>query len=106
MLSKDHLLEAIYEAIDEVNQQFPVEQRLEKGLKTSLLGGESKLDSLGFVTLIVAIEQKMEENVGVMISLTDEIVVSHNDDPFETVGTLCDYILSSLEGTECGQERT
>lgn len=105
MIDKDQLLKAIYEAIDEVNQQFPVDQHLEKALQTSLLGGKSKLDSLGFVTLVVAIEQKVEENLGAVINITDEVVVSHNEDPFETVGTLWDYIFLSLEGKECGQER-
>jgi acyl carrier protein len=97
MSNKEKIIHSIYKAIDEVNQQFSEELRLEKSLNTSLLGGRSKLDSLGFVTLIVTIEQKIEEELGISISLMDKVVVSQQIDPFETIGALSDYIFSLIK---------
>ena len=56
------------------------------------------LDSLGLVELLVDVEQRLEEEYGVSITINDDRAVSQKKSPFRTIGSLVDYILSSFEG--------
>ncbi len=97
MTVNEKVIQAILGAIDEVNQQLPKEQRLEKSIDTVLFGESGKLDSLGLVTLIVATEQKIEEEHGATITLADENAMSQENSPFKTIGTLADYVTFLLK---------
>lgn len=63
---------------------------------TVLFGGEGLFDSLGLVTLIVDVEQKLED-LGVSITLGDERAVSQKQSPFRTVQSLTDYICQLID---------
>ena len=82
----------VFSAINELNQQRSKEDRLEKSLETRLFGGNSKLDSLGLVNLIVAVEQNIEDEFDITITLADDRAMSQKHNPFRTVGSLADYI--------------
>jgi acyl carrier protein len=62
------------------------------GEDTRLLGRKGVLDSMGLVTLIVDVEQRLEEEYGAVVVLADERAMSQKRSPFRTVGTLSDYI--------------
>ena len=47
----------IYEAVDQLNKLSKKQYHLKKGVNTALFGKDGKLDSLGFVNLLVKIEQ-------------------------------------------------
>ena len=64
---------------------------------TSLLGKHSILESLGLVTLLVDLEQRLEENYDVCVTLADERAMSQKNSPFRTVQSLIDYIRMLLE---------
>jgi len=89
---KDRVIKAIFCAIEEVNQQLPKENRLDKSVDVVLFDKTGSLDSLGLVTLIVAIEQKIEEEFGMTITLTDDRAIQQEDNFFRTIATLADYI--------------
>jgi acyl carrier protein len=59
---------------------------------TPLLGRGSFLDSLGLVSLIVDIEQKLNEDHGISLTIADERAMSQQKSPFRTVATLVDYV--------------
>jgi len=61
MKSKSKLTELIYDAIDQANEQLSDEFRIEKSTETVLFGQGGKLDSLGLVSLLIAIEQNIED---------------------------------------------
>ena len=61
MTARNKILEGIYAAIDEVNEQLPEDQNLEKSLETVLLGSSGKLESINLVNLLVAIEENIEQ---------------------------------------------
>lgn len=84
--------ELIYKTINEINSHLPEEQQLEKSLETVIYGKESKLDSLGLINLIVAIEQNIEDEFNISLTLADERAMSQKQSPFSTVETLADYI--------------
>jgi acyl carrier protein len=62
------------------------------GESTYLIGSGSLLDSLGLVNLIVDLEQRLENEHGISITLADERAMSQKHSPFRTVGSLADYI--------------
>jgi hypothetical protein len=81
---KDEIMALLYECIEELNEQFPEEQRLAKSPQTELLGRTSGLDSLGFVNFIALAEEKCEERFNVALMLSD----AANEDGEGTLGTL------------------
>lgn len=60
--------------------------------ETVLYGPGSTLDSMGLVTLLVDIEQRVEETLGRPVSLMDEQALSQSRSPFRTVSSLAEYI--------------
>ena len=102
MTARNKILEGIYVAIDEVNEQLPEDQNLEKSLETVLLGSSGKLESVNLVNLLVAIEENIEEAFGIPISITDERAVSEKNSPFRTVETLCNFMLNLLDEKQNG----
>ncbi|NWG22380.1 MAG: hypothetical protein HXY39_18895 [Chloroflexi bacterium] len=67
------------------------------GESTYLVGRRAALDSLGLVTLIVELEQKIEEEFDVALTLASERAMSQKNSPFLTVGALADYICTLLD---------
>lgn len=72
-------------AIDRVNELLPTGEPLSKEKDTVLLGQGGKLDSMGFVNLVVAIEEELEKQLGVRAVLLDEVM---GGDGVLTVGGL------------------
>lgn len=97
MSKKEKIVAAIYQAIDEVNELFPTDQRLEKKPDALLYDPSSGLDSVNLVRLIIETEQKIEEAFGINISLTSEKAFSLQNTPFRTVETLATLILDLMQ---------
>ena len=62
-----------------------------------LYGAKSPIDSLALVSLIIDIEQGLEEEFGVTMALADERAMSLKNSPFRTVKSLAEYIQTRLE---------
>lgn len=101
-MEKKRIMEVIFSAVDEVNAASLTGKSLEKSVDTVLSGIGGNLDSLGLISLIVAVEQKMDEELGITLPLVDENILSQilseDSNPFKTIGTLIDYIASNVEG--------
>lgn len=97
MINNEKIIQAVIEAIDELNKQLPKEEKLEKSVDTVLFGNEGSLDSLRLVSLVTTVEQKIEENFGITVTLLDDISALENDNPFVTVSSLAAYVTSILE---------
>jgi acyl carrier protein len=89
---KEKIQQSIFNSIDSLNAQLPNEGNIEKSNNTALFGSGSKLDSLDLINLVVAVEQNIEDEFDVTITLADERAMSQQTSPFRTVGTLTDYI--------------
>ena len=96
-VTKDRVLNILYESIDDLNEQLDDEHRMQKHPETSLLGDSTRLDSLGFVNFIVLVEDRCERSFGMSLSLTETGRLERAD-PFETIGTLADFITGLLNG--------
>ena len=99
MSIKERVIHRIYNVIDEVNDQYEKDKQLEKSLDTVLFGKGGKLDSLGLVHLIVATEEKIEDEFEIAITIADEKAISQRRGPFKTIGSLADYVVALLEET-------
>ncbi|MCK5505612.1 MAG: hypothetical protein KAJ10_10640 [Thermodesulfovibrionia bacterium] len=97
MTGNEKIVQAIMASIDEVNEQLPKEEKMEKSDDSVLFGNGGILDSLGLVSLITTLEQKIEEQFGITATLLEDIADLENDNPFETVQTLANYTASILE---------
>lgn len=91
---------ALISAIDELNRQLPKQERLDPSLDTVLTGSSGRLDSLGLINFILIAEEKLEEEIGIAISLTDGKIAHHIPEVFLTLTTLTDYLCRSLERTD------
>lgn len=57
-----------------------------------LVGRGSEIDSLTFVSFIVAVEQKISDAFGQKITLANNRAFSQTQNPFETLASLAAYI--------------
>ena len=64
---------------------------------TPLFGGESNIDSLGLVSLLVDIEQKIEDEMNENITIADAAAMSQKNSPFRTVKSLTEFIAGKLK---------
>ena len=90
-INPNKILETIYDAIDEFNTQEPEKNRIKKSKDTILFGEDGKLDSLGLINFIIEIEQKIEENFNVPITLAVEKAMSQKNSPLRSIKTLAKY---------------
>ncbi len=97
MSDNQKVIHAIFEAIDEVNKQLPEESYIVKSVDTKLHGSEVNLDSLTLVSLVTMLEQEIEDNFGASITILGDIEDIENENPFETIKTLANYVASLLE---------
>ena len=88
--------EVVYAAIDEINRQRPVSDQLIKSENTLLTGSDAALDSLGLITFILSVEQKIQEHFHQPISLSDENIIQSNNGPLMSIGSLITYIAGEI----------
>lgn len=95
MAHRDKVLQAVFTAIDNFNMLVTHDRQLEKSTDTPLLSDPMQLDSMGVVNFIVAAEEEIEKAFAVSVSLTN--VLAQSQYPFQTVGTLTDYITTIVD---------
>jgi len=64
---------------------------------TRLFGDQGLLDSLALVSLVIAVEQGIEEQFGVSIELADDKALSQKNSPYRSIGTLAAYATEQFE---------
>ena len=60
--------------------------------ETRLFGPSALLDSSALVSLLVEVEQQINDTAGTEIVLVDERAMSQKRSPFRNIGTLADYV--------------
>jgi len=94
MISKEKVNEIIFKCVDETNIEDGT--NISKDLNIILMGTDSEIDSLGLVSLIVVIEEAINIEFDVSITLADEKAMSQRVSPFKTLDTLSNYVTSLL----------
>jgi D-alanine--poly(phosphoribitol) ligase subunit 2 len=89
-----HVMKLVVRLCEEHNEIAEPERRIDlrNPNDARLYGRQGVLDSLGLVSLLAAIEQALEEDHGVQVTLADERAFSQARSPFRTVASLAEYI--------------
>jgi acyl carrier protein len=82
----------VFATLDELNAQRSASNRLAKSADTILAGEGGSLDSLAFVNLVVGIERRLDEELGLVVTFFDDDAMDLAAGPFRTVGALIDHI--------------
>jgi acyl carrier protein len=93
MIKRELIKEIVFKALDEINEQMEKENQIEKSEPTGLFGKSAKLDSLGFINLVTAIEENIDDELELIITIVDEKAMNKEESPFQTVGTLIDHLV-------------
>jgi hypothetical protein len=73
------------------NEQLPEEKKLEPSLGCKLVGSP-KLDSLDVVNLLVMVEQQVEQDLGISVSLFEEQGIER----FDSVAPLVKFLAQKI----------
>lgn len=65
--------------------------------ETRLFGAGARLDSMGLVSLVLGVEERLADDLGLEMTLMDDRALSQERSPFRTVGSLADYVVSRLD---------
>lgn len=90
------ILDLILKAADDLNAELDNRIAVEKGKDAPLYGEAGVLDSLQLVSLVVAVEQAIQDKFGKTVTLADEKALSMSRSPFRTIGSLTEYALRLL----------
>lgn len=90
-MRRDDVVALIITTVEDLKDEREVTSHDPVTESTVLFGREGIFDSLGLVSLIVDVEQKIED-LGISITLGDERAVSQKHSPFRTVQSLADHV--------------
>jgi len=96
MLERQQVTDLVISSLEDVPRRSDAHPFLDQD--TRLIGSAAVVDSMGLVTAIVEIEQRLQEELGVTVMLADEQAWSQRNSPFRTVGSLADHILQLAAG--------
>ena len=91
------ILEIIIRSAGLINSTLDDKLPIEQVEACPLYGDSSTLDSISLVTLIVYVEQGIEDQFDIPVIIANEKAMSRRSSPFLTIGTLTDYALELVE---------
>ncbi len=93
MISKARALELMQESATDLRRSGMIDHDLTVGSETPLLGADSQLDSMGFVTFITDLEDRLTRETGTDVQLVlDDVHDFNADQPYLSGGTLARYL--------------
>ena len=95
-VDRDVVVSEIYQAIGGINELRDPGDRIACSEETVLYGSGGALDSLGLVSLILDVEQAVNERSGTSLVLADARAMAQRQNPFRDVRSLADYVISRL----------
>ncbi len=94
----ERILDIIITQAKELNEELTNKIPVGQGPDAPLFGKGGVLDSVALVTLIVAVEQAVEDEFDAALTIADEKAMSQKTSPFRTVGSLADYVQKLIKG--------
>lgn len=85
----ENIIKAIF---DDLNNWRSFDEKIEYSKDMVLMGKNSSIDSLTFITFITDLEQRLSEHFSKEISLTDENALLEQPSPHKSVDNLIKYI--------------
>ena len=87
----------IHSAIEVVNRDLPPEMQILYDWDTPILGDNSKIDSMGIVTLLAELEVQFLEKLGLVPDIWAEWNGVDGPHPLQSLGTLKNYLEENLK---------
>jgi acyl carrier protein len=98
MANEQRIRSVVYRTMTAVNDLLPAEQALEARDDLVLIGRGARLDSMGFVNFIVALEEELERELGVGVNIADLMSVQTDEgSAISTVGHFIRVLSDRLE---------
>jgi len=97
MISNENTYKLIKECVDSLVRSRSIDPIENFSRETVILGSGSDLDSIGFVTFITEVEDRIQSETGEEFYLVlNEIDTFNINNPNLTIGGLSDYISATL----------
>jgi acyl carrier protein len=96
MIDRTAALEIVKASLQEVFVQTGMPAPDAVTEETVLVGKDAVLDSLGVVSLIVEVEQRVDGEHDVSVTLANDKAMSARNSPFRTVGVLTDHVVAMV----------
>ena len=97
MNDAEKIRHAIQRTIEVVNDLLPEDQTLQMDDNIVLLGKDSRLDSMGFVNFLVALEEELEREFGRNVNMADLLNLHGNGHSISRLADLIDVLVTRLE---------
>jgi acyl carrier protein len=94
MIARSNAFDIVLASLQEVFSQGDTPPPAAIDDNTVLVGTDAVLDSLGVVSLIVEVEQRLEAEHQVSVTLANDKAMSQRNSPFRTVGVLTDHVVA------------
>lgn len=92
MIDREAISKIVFDALVEFREQSDGNPLIANDISETLFGKGGSLDSLGLVNLITMIEERMDDEHSVVLTLADDKAMSREKSPFRSVGNLIDYL--------------
>jgi acyl carrier protein len=99
-MNNEKIFQLVKASLEELNEELDYSNLRDVTGETSIAGGQSSLDSLSLVRLIVDLETKIERAFSRKILLADENAMSARNSPFRNVTSLVDFIVEKMDGRD------
>lgn len=100
MLDEDKSIKMIIEALNDLIDEDTEDEKkltiLNANRDTRLFGSNGILDSMDVVILLSDLEERLDEEYDVAISLANDSIMSKARSPFRTVKSLSKYVLDAV----------
>ncbi len=96
-MDREIALGIVISCLRESLEQAGVEPTPELTAETVIVGEGAVLDSIGVVSLIVDIEQRLEMDHDVSVTLASERAMSQRSSPFRNAGVLADHVCTTID---------
>lgn len=95
---RDRMISLIRAAVDEIGAELEASaaQLAEAPDEVALYGSDGPLSSLELVSVLIAVEQAIEDHFGVAVNLADDQAMSETRSPFRSVGSLAELACARI----------
>jgi hypothetical protein len=94
---REKIYEIIINSVKSMNESLEIKIPVDKGESCELYGKSGVLDSLALVSLIVIVEENLEEHFNTTVILASDKALSQKRSPFATIGSLVDQATALLK---------
>jgi acyl carrier protein len=100
--TRSQIEELVFASLDDLNQMLPEESQVRRDASVRLIGKGAAIDSMGLVSLIVGIEERLVDQYGIAVTLVDDRAMSQERSPFLTLATLTDFVVEIVDSDAGG----